>query len=520
MRIKLLPSIASLLLVSAFTTSCLDNDQNVEYSKDATIRAFAIDTVGYGVTYKFTINQLGDPALIFNADSLPVGADTIIDRILVTTFTSASGIVTMKTKDGINDSLISFADSMDLRKPLTVTVWSTEAYAGISTIKKEYRIEVRVHKHDPDSLRWQKQDTGIDNGIDGPLRSIVYKGNNILTYAMVGGNLKLYTSSIDAPNAWTGEGQVTAGGNAVTTRVSSIVAYKDVLYATFEGNNQGYTSIDGLTWIPSALQNAVLFLAPIQEKATDGTMTDTRLSYLKQKDANTYLFATSADGTSEEYPDAKKESIDEWTFKTFPHAITSYTNFKRPNGTQGTILIGEAEISTTINDTNGDPVSIALPWAYSQETDPQGVVTSQWVPLQAGSTLSYCPELKNPTIIYYNEKFYLFGSGFQAAYTSQSGRDWKLDKKFGFPRHAWSGSLTEHDVVEFRGRQHFSVVENPDTRYLIFMFGKEHVSFVETLPDAPSTRLSLTHNYDHESEVWLTRLNQLWFDLANGVANN
>ena len=44
-------------MVSFVITSCLDDDNNIEYSPDATIHAFALDTAGLG-SYKFTIDQL------------------------------------------------------------------------------------------------------------------------------------------------------------------------------------------------------------------------------------------------------------------------------------------------------------------------------------------------------------------------------------------------------------------------------------------------------------------------------
>ena len=84
MRIKFLSVIVSFLIVSFALSSCLDSDDNYEFSSDATIHAFGIDTI-HGKHYKFTIDQLN--RLIYNRDSLPVGSDTIIDRILIDTMT-------------------------------------------------------------------------------------------------------------------------------------------------------------------------------------------------------------------------------------------------------------------------------------------------------------------------------------------------------------------------------------------------------------------------------------------------
>ena len=181
MRIKFLSFIASFFMVSFVITSCLDDDNNIEYSPDATIHAFALDTAGLG-SYKFTIDQLSRE--IYNEDSLPVHADTIIDKILIKTLTTASGVVTMKDKNG-NDSVININDSIDLRKPLTIKVWSTEALAGISPNQtKEYTIKVNVHDYDPDSLKWNYVGEYL-NTITEAQKTIKF-ANEYLTYSVQG----------------------------------------------------------------------------------------------------------------------------------------------------------------------------------------------------------------------------------------------------------------------------------------------------------------------------------------------
>ena len=175
-------------MVSFVITSCLDDDNNIEYSPDATIHAFELDTTGLG-KYKFTIDQLKSE--IYNEDSLPVHADTIIDKILITKLTTASGVVTMKDQSG-KDSIINIADSIDLRKPIKLKVWSTEALAGTSPDQtREYTISVRVHKHDPDSLRWNYV-ANISNSESIKEQKTVILGENILTYSVVDNVLKVY----------------------------------------------------------------------------------------------------------------------------------------------------------------------------------------------------------------------------------------------------------------------------------------------------------------------------------------
>ena len=76
MRIKFLSVIASFLIVSFALSSCLDSDDNYEFSSDATIHAFGIDTI-HGKHYKFTIDQLN--RLIYNRDCLLYTSDAADD---------------------------------------------------------------------------------------------------------------------------------------------------------------------------------------------------------------------------------------------------------------------------------------------------------------------------------------------------------------------------------------------------------------------------------------------------------
>ena len=193
-------------MVSFVITSCLDDDNNIEYSPDATIHAFALDTIGgYGVNYKFTIDQI--KGLIYNEDSLPVHADTIINKILIKTLTTASGVVTMPNKEG-QDSLINISDSIDLTKYinapdkndyLKLKVWTQDLQSN-----KEYRLSVRVHYLDPDTLNWGngKDEKPVaftknfSNGnITGKQRAVILD-NNILVYYMSGNVLNAYKTTV------------------------------------------------------------------------------------------------------------------------------------------------------------------------------------------------------------------------------------------------------------------------------------------------------------------------------------
>ena len=499
MRIKFLSFIASFFMVSFVITSCLDDDNNIEYSPDATIHAFALDTAGLG-SYKFTIDQLSRE--IYNEDSLPVHADTIIDKILIKTLTTASGVVTMKDKSG-NDSVININDSIDLQEDLTIKVWSTEALAGISPNQtKEYTIKVRVHQHDPDSLRW-KYINEIDNQITGEQKSIIL-GSEVLTYSVVGNELRVYKNSLT--NFGNGVSQETVGlpeGQLPT----SIVTFQfnrsiTMLYATSAGDGHVYESADGINWGKSSMfgEGVELLLATLTNNDIS------RICYTKKGADNQRYFYYQTN-------DIPQETLDEAENggkvpANFPTKNISYTVYESATNIKSVLLVGDTETATLADDSE---LETTIVWAYDG---------SKWVEFSTTSSVAYCPKYTQPSIIYYNDLVYIFGQNFSSIYVSNQGLFWrKANSKFAFPHRDWSKGGTPNPSVdpEFRGKTNYSMVLDPATQNLWIIFSKGNASFEEEVDKAESTKSTTTETrtYNHDSEVWRGRLNQLWFDLAN-----
>ena len=499
MRIKFLSFIASFFMVSFVITSCLDDDNNIEYSPDATIHAFALDTAGLG-SYKFTIDQLSRE--IYNEDSLPVHADTIIDKILIKTLTTASGVVTMKDKSG-NDSVININDSIDLREDLTIKVWSTEALAGISPNQtKEYTIKVRVHQHDPDSLRW-KYINEIDNQITGEQKSIIL-GSEVLTYSVVGNELRVYKNSLT--NFGNGVSQETVGlpeGQLPT----SIVTFQfnrsiTMLYATSAGDGHVYESADGINWGKSSMfgEGVELLLATLTNNDIS------RICYTKKGADNQRYFYYQTN-------DIPQETLDEAENggkvpANFPTKNISYTVYESATNIKSVLLVGDTETATLADDSE---LETTIVWAYDG---------SKWVEFSTTSSVAYCPKYTQPSIIYYNDLVYIFGQNFSSIYVSNQGLFWrKANSKFAFPHRDWSKGGTPNPSVdpEFRGKTNYSMVLDPTTQNLWIIFSKGSASSEEEVEKAESTKSTTTETrtYNHDSEVWRGRLNQLWFDLAN-----
>ena len=500
MRIKFLSFIASFFMVSFVITSCLDDDNNIEYSPDATIHAFELDTIGgYGVKYKFTIDQLSRE--IYNEDSLPVHADTIIDKILIKTLTTASGVVTMKDKSG-NDSVININDSIDLREDLTIKVWSTEALAGISPNQtKEYTIKVRVHQHDPDSLRW-KYINEIDNQITGEQKSIIL-GSEVLTYSVVGNELRVYKNSLT--NFGNGVSQETVGlpeGQLPT----SIVTFQfnrsiTMLYATSAGDGHVYESADGINWVKSSMfgEGVELLLATLTNNDIS------RICYTKKgADSQRYFYYQTNDIPQETLDEAENGGK---VPANFPTKNISYTVYESATNIKSVLLVGDTETATLADDSE---LETTIVWAYDG---------SKWVEFSTTSSVAYCPKYTQPSIIYYNDLVYIFGQNFSSIYVSNQGLFWrKANSKFAFPHRDWSKGGTPNPSVdpEFRGKTNYSMVLDPATQNLWIIFSKGSASFEEEVEKAESTKSTTTETrtYNHDSEIWRGRLNQLWFDLA------
>ena len=391
------------------------------------------------------------------------------------------------------DSIINMSDSIDLRNPLEVKVWSTEALAGISPDQvKKYTITVRVHKHDPDSLRWRywgNIDDAELNNQEKELKSVIL-ADEILTYSIVGGKLKVYRAQKDNPKSWSSS---EVDGNVFNnTLPTSILSYDKKLYATSTiENGKVYESTNGTTWTESNLFNneyVNLLLAPLSHKIT----------YIKTVD-NQKVFASTDEIVSRAETEKELQAVPD----DFPIGNISYTTYATSTKVDAIMLIGEYKEQPTVGETK-----TIVPWGYMGDI---------WIPLAPNNADTSCPALTNPSIMYYNDQFYIFGEDFESFYVSKAGIAWKkANKKFYFPYQDWSESdfKPSTEKPEFRGRKTYSSVIDNENNNIFILFSKGEASFDEEVEDEEdTTRATKPHSYSYGSEVWSGRLNQLWFDL-------
>ena len=477
MRIKFLSIIASFFMVSFVITSCLDNDNEVNYSPDATIHAFELDTIGYGVNYKFTIDQIS--RLIYNVDSLPVNADTIINKILIKTLTTASGIVTMKDQND-QDSIVNINDSIDLLKYVNATEKNNflvlKVWAPNMEVQNEYKVNIRMHTMVPDSLSWGTApiaDNPVSNTAEK--QKVVTLGDKILLFTQ---NSDIYSTAIPAgsPTDRLNYGQKwdkeTTGKLPEGADVTSIIRFVDKLYLLTE-DKKVYNSNDGLTWTEDNV------LTP------DGAIVTNLITSFSNSDGSNHKningIASVVEKDGKKYFSFAEQKETGWNITTstevvpaeFPINNLSADVYATESGTLNAIVVGN-----TADDLDNDTATVV--WASEDG--------KSWIPMEIPSN-NNCPKLVDPSIIHYNDAFYICGKenkddakGFQKFYTSPTLLVWKgVDRMFMLPGILppvkLEGGITQHPYSEFsfKGKEaNYSMVV--DRNHYIWMVGGKDIN--------------------------------------------
>lgn len=447
MRIKFLSIITGILFVSIAISSCLDSDETYEISTNATVQAFSIDTI-HGVKYPFTIDQLNK--YIYNVDSLPVDADTIIDKILIDTF-FVSGYITA----GINDTILNTSDSLNLlpamnkgKEGMKFTV-----YAADLVSKNEYTLDIRVHLQDPDSLVWTNMtEPDGEHGIrltDFPTEPFADNqksatlGNDLMLYTIREGAVNVYRISTSNNSFYQCESLTVSGLPAADElKIKSLTNFQEKLYLA-DSNGNVYATEDGAFWSKAeALSGNVLTLTA----AFSNT-----LSAICEEEGIRYFCTTTSDATAWER--GNEVPVDFPTENLCTAVYTSATGIEQAVATG--MPTGETE---------------TIPWLT--------LTGSDWASL-ATTSAAYCPALTNPSIIHYNGEFYLFGDGFNAIYSSLTGIAWyEVEEKFMLPE-------------ALQGRSNYSV-----------SIDKNHFIWIISGGDDTGTT----------NQVWRGRLNKLGFE--------
>lgn len=407
MRVKSPLIVLSILLSSIAISSCLDSDEVTEFSSNATITSFGIDTI-HGVEYKFEIDQIKN--LIYNRDSLPVGSDTIIDRTLITTLTTSGMGVTSA------DTLFNTEDSVNLLPAMNKSgedgmKFKVHAADGVTT--RTYTLQIRVHLQDPDSLVWkdmQKEGNVFSQTATRGEQKAMILNNELLVYTAH--NLLYYTSSKVGEYKWQ---SATVTGLPAGTQLSSILNYGNTLYALTNDTHEVYASADGRSWekVPGLGNNVMALIGEVNGE----------LSGIVNIDGTEYFDTFTAE--NKVWSNTGLQTVPEG----FPHQKIYATRQTNGNGTTKTYIVG----------TDGNTAYATIPWCSEDG--------KLWVALETSSAA--CPLMNNPFIMYYGDQFYIFGGNMDAIYSATTGIAWyKTEKKFLLPE-------------AFKGKKNYSIVIDP-----------------------------------------------------------
>lgn len=399
MRQKFLSVIVSFICLSVGISACMDDEETYAYSSDASIRAFGLDTI-HGRHYKFTIDQV--QRLIYNKDSLPMGADTILDRILIDTLSSTGWV----TSGAPQDTLLSTTDSLDLRPAINAQgsdgiKLNSHAADGTSY---SYTLQIRVHLQDPDSMSWSRLSDNDPLTLATPadeLKSILF-GDELLLYTSAG---ELYRHpAAPLSQGWNAS---SLEGLPQSAQLSTMQEFRSLLYvATTDGNV--YRSEEGSNWsLDEALSGGIETLVATFP-ANDVTYMDETLVAIRTADSGEKHFVTTTDGM--------QWMVGEAVTDDFPTRDLSFTATTTANGVGKVLVVGRT--------TEEEPTCLT-PW-FSLSAD-------DWAALSNNSD-SGLPPYTHPFLTHYAGLYSCTGGDLTTLYTSQTGIVWEeSDEKFRLP---------------------------------------------------------------------------------------
>jgi len=332
-----------------------------------------------GSYYPMSIDNVN--GRIYNADSLPVGTDA--SRVAFSTF-NASGITAIRSLATGADSTFSAKDSTDFTRPRQITV-----YAENGNGKRTYTVEVRVHKEEADTFRWNKVGVADDRLAALAYPRLLAKDGRLLAFGLLQGNPTLLAADLSAPGAWDCTDLSATGMDP-----SSVQLTGGKLYALAGGGI--IRSDDGLAW--EKVETAFVPQALVAAGSN-------RLYAL----AGGRLHA-SPDGTVWE-----EESMDEPAL--FPTAGFAACHAASPVD----------KLTENLLLTGGGP---AGPVVWKKVTDLTGHEHFAWTYLPSGAENPYpCPALQDATLAAYDGCAVMAGrlpDGACALYVSRDlGRTWK-----------------------------------------------------------------------------------------------
>ena len=444
--------IVGFLLVSIAMSSCLDSDDTaLVYSSDATIHAFSLDTI-HGVDYKFEIDQLNN--LIYNLDSLPVDADTLIDSIRVDQLSVMLGVMSGDTTFAA-DVYHNLLPAMNATGTNGVKL---EVYAPDGGATRTYTLQIRVHRQIPDSLTWVLMDTVAhvfsETVNDGEQKAVAW-GGEVLLY--VSPTTLYRTSGEPGHYGWN---QAVVTGLPAEADVTTVMEFADRLYMLAGGDV--YVSADGMAWEKSDGLSGNVQALVASLPANEVTGRAAGLVGIRQDEAGARSFCLTNDGQAwvpgNEVPEG------------FPTRKIMAVNYTTGGGASQAMVMGmpSAKAGKTI------------PWFSTDGLS--------WASLETNVTGVSCPGLDNPVLLHYGGLFYAFGGDMGSVYESVVGIAWQQKEQMFLLPSAFAGKTSYTVVVDPTPADAVRAADKRDFIWVIF------------------------GGNGQPNEVWRGRLNRLGFE--------
>lgn len=391
MKLKFLPILLfGLLATMSIMTSCLDDDiEQITYSSETSITSFSLGTLhvwrtgkdskGEDSTYTDTISMANYPFTIDqinrkieNKDSLPVGTDIsrVITSISADTPYILYGKISAKGEEAKDTTWVS-TDSLDFSvAPEEGLTFKVMAYSGL--IGKPYYVKINVHTQEPDSLQWSDEPMGTAFA-SGPLvrQKAVYAHERIYVFGntLQGKPVAEYAYIVNGtPGSWhvveLPENTDTYSATACEGDVFFTAGH--TLYRLKENGDKIYDNSADFSQIVAGADKYL---------------------YVRNSDGKFYLYDT------QNFTLTLEESIERF-----------------PEG-------GKRLTAVNVSAHHNDELTRTILMGYNTlATDTTGFVATRLTNDKVWSTYHYekmdtfqCPNIVDPTMIYYDKKIYLFG---------------------------------------------------------------------------------------------------------------
>lgn len=276
MKLKQTIYLLTSLFLIFFTFSCNDNTDNyttTDASADSQIYSFKLkatpvtkaDSTNYPILEKtsFVIDQLRQ--IIYNPDSLPYNIHLKKFAATVTYSDATPSKLELIYHINNNDSVVSWngTDSIDFsKKDISLKVIPANGVPASSSI---YKIQLRVHQINPDSLVWH-QVPSLGNAQTGStVEKILLQEDAFYRFYLSGGAISFQTAKItDNSPIWSNTIATNLPNNVI---VKNIISFNNKFYAVDE-TGETYGSSDGTTW----------------DKISNGTFVKRMIGVIPEKD--------------------------------------------------------------------------------------------------------------------------------------------------------------------------------------------------------------------------------------------